>query len=69
MRMKFNMTDFKGKTIKIEKEIPAKDHLAAQIKYKSQVFKNKKKQLPRKAKYKNLPYDTAPLSSLYVAVL
>jgi hypothetical protein len=36
----------------VEKIIPDKEHLNAQIKYPSRTFKNKKKTLYRKRKYK-----------------
>lgn len=52
MRVKLKVKDFKGKTSEISKEIPAKDHLEAQIKYKHQVFKDKTK-YTRKKKHKN----------------
>lgn len=61
MRLKIQVKDFEGKKVQIQKEIRSLDHLQAQIKYKKIVFKDKKKQIPRKAKYKNLPYDMAPM--------
>ena len=55
MRLKIKVKNFKGKKVQIEKEIPAKDHLEAQKRYKSQTFKPKKGKgsFSRKQKYKN----------------
>lgn len=52
MKKKIKIKDFDNKIIELEKEIPAPDHLQAQIKYPSIIFKNKKK-YNRKRKYKN----------------
>ena len=52
MRVKVRIKDFKGKTVEIQKETRAQDHLAAQMKYKKQVFKDKTK-YTRKKKHKN----------------
>ena len=60
MRLKIQVKDFEGKKVQIQKEIRSLDHLQAQIKYKKIVFKDKKKQIPRKAKYKNLPSYSFP---------
>ena len=56
MRVKLNIKGFDGKKVKIEKEIPAKDHLEAQIKYKHTVFRDKTKYI-RKKKHKNRQTD------------
>lgn len=55
MKQKINLTDFDGKKTQIQREIPAKDHLAAQMKYKMQIFRDKTK-YSRKVKHKK-PYD------------
>lgn len=52
MRVNIKVKDFKGKKTEIQKEIPAKDHLEAQIKYRSAVFRDKTK-YTRKKKHKN----------------
>lgn len=52
MRVKLKIKDFKGKITEIQKEIPAKDHLEAQMKYKHQIFRDKTK-YTRKKKHKN----------------
>ncbi|MBO7691017.1 MAG: hypothetical protein J6T10_00100 [Methanobrevibacter sp.] len=52
MKKKIKIKDFNGKTVEIEKEISAPDHLQAQIKYPKIIFKNKKR-YTRKIKYKN----------------
>lgn len=51
MKTKIKATDFDGTITVLEKEAPAKDHLAAQIKYKVKTFENKKA-YKRKPKYK-----------------
>ena len=51
MKQKIKFKNFDGKDTIKEKEIPAPDHLQAQIKYPSIIFKNKKK-YNRKQKYK-----------------
>ena len=56
MRVKLKVKNFEGKKVKIEKEIPAKDHLEAQIKYKHTVFRDKTK-YTRKRKHKNNTTD------------
>ena len=52
MRVKLQIKNIKGKKVEVEKEIPAKDHLEAQIKYKHTVFRDKTK-YTRKKKHKN----------------
>lgn len=52
MRVKLKIRNFEGKKVEIEKEIPAKDHLKAQIKYKHTVFCDRTK-YTRKRKHKN----------------
>lgn len=52
MRVKLKIKNFEGKKVEIEKEIPAKDHLEAQIKYKHKIFRDKTK-YTRKSKHKN----------------
>ena len=52
MRVKLKIKNFKGTKVEVEKEIPAKDHLEAQIKYKHTVFRDKTK-YTRKKKHKN----------------
>ncbi len=52
MKKKIKIKDFDNKIIELEKEIPAPDHLQAQIKYPTIIFKNKKK-YNRKRKHKN----------------
>lgn len=52
MRVKLKIKNFEGKKAEIEKEIPSKDHLQAQIKYKHIVFHDKTK-YTRKKKHKN----------------
>lgn len=52
MKKKIKIKNFDGKVTELEKEIPAPDHLQAQNKYPSIIFKNKKK-YTRKKKYKN----------------
>ena len=54
MKAKIRIKDFWGKETVQEKEIPAKDHLEAQKKYKSKIFLDRSKQIPRKAKYKKV---------------
>ena len=56
MRVKLKVKNFEGKKVEIEKEIPAKDHLEAQIKYKHKVFRDKTK-YTRKRKHKNNKTD------------
>ena len=56
MRAKLKIKNFEGKKVEIEKEIPAKDHLEAQIKYKHTVFRDKTK-YTRKKKHKNHQTD------------
>ena len=56
MKVKVNITDFNGKRISGESEIPAKDHLEAQMKYKHTVFRDKTK-YTRKKKHKNRQID------------
>lgn len=56
MRVKLKIKNFEGKKVEIEKEIPAKDHLEAQIKYKHTVFRDKTK-YTRKRKHKNNQSD------------
>lgn len=51
MKKKIKIKNFDGKVTELEKEIPAPDHLQAQIKYPSIIFKNKKK-YNRKQKHK-----------------
>lgn len=51
MRVKLKIKDFDGKKAEIEKEIPSKDHLQSQIKYKHQVFRDRTK-YTRKSKHK-----------------
>ena len=51
MRVKLNIKGFDGKKVEKEKEIPAKDHLEAQMKYKHIVFRDKTK-YTRKKKHK-----------------
>ena len=57
MKTKIKVKDFWGKETVQEKEIPAKDHLEAQKKYKSKIFIDRSKQIPRKAKYKKICAD------------
>lgn len=52
MLAKLKIKNFEGKLVQKEMEIPAKDHLEAQIKYKHQVFRDKTK-YTRKKKHKN----------------
>ena len=52
MKRKIKVKDFNGIIDVLEKEIPAKDHLEAQIKYKHIVFRDKTK-YTRKKKHKN----------------
>lgn len=56
MKAKVNITDFSGKRISGEQEIPAKDHLEAQRKYRANVFRDKTK-YTRKKKHKNRQID------------
>lgn len=56
MRVKLKIKDFEGKKTEIEKEIPSKDHLQSQIKYKHIVFRDKTK-YTRKKKHKNRQID------------
>lgn len=51
MKIKINVHD-RGKTYSVTKEIPNKDHLDTQLKFKSNVFKDKTK-YNRKEKHKN----------------
>lgn len=52
MLVKLKIKNFEGKLVQKEKEIPAKDHLEAQIKYKHKIFRDKTK-YTRKSKHKN----------------
>ena len=56
MRVKLKIKNFEGKKVEIEKEIPSKDHLKAQIKYKHIIFRDKTK-YTRKKKHKNNTID------------
>jgi len=51
MKIKINIHD-RGKTFSVTKEIPNKEHLAAQIKYPHIIYKDKTK-YTRKAKHRN----------------
>jgi len=51
MKIKINVHD-RGKTYSVTKEIPNKDHLDTQLKFRSNVFKDKTK-YNRKEKHKN----------------
>lgn len=57
MKRKIKITDFDGKTKIIEKELPSKDHLAAQIKYPARIQKSKKT-YTRKIKHKKNMLDS-----------
>ncbi len=54
MKVKVQLKDFEGKKVQIQKEIPSKDHLQAQIKYKKIIFRDRTK-YTRKVKHKK-PY-------------
>lgn len=43
MKIKLKIKNFNGKLQVLEKEVPAKDHLAAQQKFKAAVFRDKTK--------------------------
>ena len=43
MKKKIKVHDFNGKLQVLEKEVPAKDHLAAQQKFKATIFHDKTK--------------------------
>ena len=43
MKKKIKVRDFNGKVQVLEKEVPAKDHLAAQQKFKAVIFRDKTK--------------------------
>ena len=51
MLAKLKIKNFEGKLVQKEMEIPAKDHLEAQIKYKHKIFRDKTK-YTRKKKHK-----------------
>lgn len=52
MKTRIKIKNFKGKTVELEREVPAKDHLEAQMKYKHYIFRDKTK-YTRKRKHKN----------------
>lgn len=58
MKKKIRINDKISQTIIVkEVNIPAKDHLLAQQKYKSSIQQDKTKIIPRKRKYKKVGED------------